>query len=278
MLKAIWKAEQRVQALSARVWAIVESDEVNLFFSAALVVTMFFVTVDHSLNDITNPFIATNWIVSVVLLSLKTRDARWINHLVQQSLTLAWPETSFAFVLETLWVFVYTYTSGLFFATIAPRWTAYSTVGHLVIRSSELTVVTCSLALVLPPVLLMYLIQSHRCQLYLHVRQLHRFYGEQHAPALPWRDRLVGTVVQVLHRWLCHEIYSVTRWNGHRPTVTVAWSLVWLSLYVLTGVAFLFHRGYGQVRLFCPPLTCWLCMSSFVTPLVCMCRSSVLGS
>lgn len=61
MLKAIWKAEHRVQAVSSRIWAIVESDEVNFFFSAALVVTMFLVTVDHSLNDVTNPFIATNW-------------------------------------------------------------------------------------------------------------------------------------------------------------------------------------------------------------------------
>lgn len=186
----------------------------------------------------------------MVLLSLKTRDARWINRLVQQTLTLAWPEPSFAFVLETLWVFGYTCTSGVFFATIAPRLTAYSTVGTLAIPAWDLTVVTCSLALALPAVLLMYLIQAHRCQLYLHVRQLHRFYSEQHAPALPWRDRLVGTVVRVLHRWLCHEIHSLTRWNGDRPTVTVAWALGWLSLYVLTGVACIVGRCGGQVRRF----------------------------
>lgn len=213
----------------------------------------------------------------MVLLSLKTRDVRWINSLVQQTLTLAWPEPAFGFVLETLWVFGYTCVSGVFFATIAPRLTAYSTVGTLAIPAWDLTVVTCSLALALPPVLLMYLIQAHRCQLYLHVRQLHRFYGEQHAPALPWRDRLVGTVVRVLHRWLCHEIHSLTRWNGDRPTVTVAWALGWLSLYVLTGVACIVGRCCGQVRLRLGPVPLAATCGRFILVVLCCVGAVRLG-
>lgn len=61
MLKNIWKAENKFLAIYSRLWLIIESDEVNVLFSNILVLTMLFVTFDHSVHDPFNIFIALNW-------------------------------------------------------------------------------------------------------------------------------------------------------------------------------------------------------------------------
>lgn len=245
ILKQISKADNKWNVIISRFWSIVESDELNILFSNVLIILLFSVTLNSSFSHVLKvPVIANGWVfvlllfiflsystfyylnfihcrvIHVMCINMKYNDYFMIKKIFSLGFwilggsTLAWPEKHTSFLLEIIAVLSYTLFASMFFAVMTPFCTVYNTAGALYIPVAEIIVSIVSFVFLVFPLLALYLVQTHRSQLYRYSRELLKFYNEQQLSALPLGDRLYGTCISLVHRILIQEIRSISWSNG----------------------------------------------------------------